>query len=81
MQETDLTKVTKEELLKREKTAKVVSYLFIGVIIIQLATGIFLTIKQGFSIFMIVPIAFVPILMITISNLKKIRTEIDSRTK
>jgi hypothetical protein len=81
MQETDLSKLTIEELLKQEKTVKAVSYLFIGVIIIQFAAGIFLTIKQGFSIFMIVPIAFVPILMITISNLKKIRTEIDSRTK
>ncbi len=81
MKETDLSKLTIEELLKQEKTVKAVSYLFIGVIIIQFAAGIFLTIKQGFSIFMIVPIAFVPILMITISNLKKIRTEIDSRTK
>ncbi len=81
MQETDLSKLTIEELLKQEKTAKIVSAFLLGTIIIQFTVGVFLTFKQGFNVFTILPIAFVPILIVNKTNLKKIRTEIDSRTK
>lgn len=81
MKETDLSTLTKEELLKREKTTKNTSALLVGILILQLAAGIFLTIKQGFSVFIILPVAFVPILIVNNTNLKKIRAEIDVRGK
>ncbi len=81
MKETDLSTLTKEELLKREKTTKNTSALLVVILILQLAVGIFLTIKQGFSVFIILPIAFVPILIVNNTNLKKIRAEIDVRGK
>jgi hypothetical protein len=81
MKETDLSKLSLEELLKQEKTAKISYAFLLGTIIIQLAAGIFLTIKQGFSVFIILPIAFVPILIVNNTNLKKIRAEINLRGK
>ena len=81
MKETDLSKLTREELLKQEKTAKTVSAFLFGTIFIQFAAGVFLTFKQGFNVFTILPVAFIPILIVSKTNLKKIRAEIDLRGK
>lgn len=79
MKETDLSKLSLEELKKREKTTKTSTVLLLGMIIVQIAVGVFLTFKQGFSVFTILPIAFFPILVVNNTNLKKIGTEINSR--
>jgi len=79
MKETNLLKLSLEELKKREKTTKTSTVLLLGMIIVQIAVGVFLTFKQKFSVFTILPIAFFPILVVNNTNLKKIRTEINSR--
>ena len=77
--QSDLSTLTLTELNKRAKSTKMASGLLIGIIIVQFITGIFLTIKQGFSIFIIIPVAFLPMVAVNYSNLKKIKEEIAKR--
>lgn len=80
-QETDLSSLSTEELNKKAKTVKTVMGLLAGVLLVEFAVGLYLTIKQGFSIFMVIPIAFLPILIINYQNIKKINEEIARREK
>ncbi len=72
MKNEDYTKLSLEELKKKEKGAQLATSLLTGIIIVQSAVGIYLTFTNGFSVF--------PILMMSYNNLKKIREEIASRS-
>lgn len=75
----DLTTLSLEELQKRAKTTKTATGLLGGILFVQFAAGIFLTYKQGFNVFTIIPAAFLPLLIINITTLKKINEEIAKR--
>jgi cobalamin biosynthesis protein CobD/CbiB len=77
----DLSALSTEELTKKAKTTKMVAGLLTGALLIQFAAGLYLTIKQGFSIFIVLPIAFLPILIINYQNIKKLNEEIARREK
>jgi hypothetical protein len=81
MKNIDYTQLSVEELTKRYKTTKVATIMLGTILFFQFLTGIFLSIKQGFSVFTIIPICFFPILIINISSLKKIKSELKSREK
>lgn len=76
---TDLSQLSLEELHKRAKTSRFATGLLLGVIILQFCIGIYLTIKQGFNVFTIIPMAFLPMVMINYAGLKKINEEITKR--
>lgn len=78
---TDLSALSTEELSKRAKTTKAVAGLLAGILLVEFAAGLYLTIKQGFSIFIVIPIAFLPILILNYQNVKKINEEIARRNK
>jgi hypothetical protein len=75
----NLSALSLEELNKKAKTAKTVTGLLGGLLFIQFAVGIYLTTQQGFNVFMIVPMAFLPILIVNFTNIKKINDEIARR--
>jgi asparagine N-glycosylation enzyme membrane subunit Stt3 len=77
----DLSTLSTEELTKKAKTTKMVSGLLAGMLLIEFAAGLYLTITQGFSIFIVLPIAFLPILIINYQNIKKLNEEIARREK
>ena len=77
--EEDLTKLSIEELTKKLKTTKVTTGALAGVISVQFVVGIFLTIKQGFNMFIVLPFAFLPILIINFTSIKKLKEEIAKR--
>ena len=77
----ELTSLTIEELNKKLKTTKFATGMLTGILIVQLIVGVYLSVKNGFSIFIIVPIAFLPILIINYQNIKKINEEIARREK
>lgn len=81
MKKEDYSQYSTEQLLKREKTAKIATGALFGVILVQLAAGIYLTVQKGFGVFTILPVCFLPILIINYSSIKKIRDEINSREK
>lgn len=77
--ERELSSLNLEELNKRAKTTKTATGLLLGIIIIQFAAGIFLTAKQGFNMFIVIPFAFLPMVFVNYANLKKINEEIAKR--
>ncbi len=79
MKKEDYSQLSMEELTKREKTAKTATIVLGVILALQFLIGLFLTFKQGFSVFTILPITFLPILIINLSTIKKIREEINSR--
>lgn len=75
----DLTTLTLEELEKRAKTTKTATGMLFGIIIVQFVIGIYLTFKQGFNVFTVIPMAFLPMVFVNYASLKKIKAEIASR--
>lgn len=81
MKNENFSNMSLEDLRKKEKSAQLTTSLLIGMIIIQGISGVYLTITQGFSVFTIMPVVFIPIAVISYSNLKKIREVIASKEK
>lgn len=77
--EENLSVLSIEELNKKAKTAKLATGLLSGMLLVQFAVGIYMTTQQGFNAFLIVPVAFLPILIINFTNIKKINAEIARR--
>jgi hypothetical protein len=76
----DLSALSTEELTKRAKTTKAVTISLAVIILIQFAVGTYLTIQKGFGIFTIIPITFLPMLIINFGNIKKMKEEIAKRS-
>jgi len=74
-----LSELSIEQLEKRAKTTKISTGGLSGILLMQLAAGIYLTIKQGFNVFIILPLAFLPLVLVNITTLKKIKEEIATR--
>lgn len=64
--------MTNEELLKHEKTAKVVTYMFLGAVVVLIALAVYNTVKNGFSAVSMMPCGFLPLLMVILGNLSTI---------
>lgn len=74
-----ISEMTTEELQKTEKSLKL-SIKFIGVILIlMLASSIYLFVDKGFSATTVMPIIFIPLFTMNIANLKKIKAELSTR--
>lgn len=69
-----------EELKRTEKKYK--STIIIYTIILLLFTGIviYMTNKNGFSIFTLFPLIFIPVYIYTLLKLKKVKDEIKTRS-
>lgn len=81
MKNEDYSKISLEELKKKEKSAQLATSLLIGMIIVQFIVGVFLTMTQGFSVFTIMPAIFLPIAVLSYNNLKKIKEAIASKNR
>lgn len=64
---------TKEALLK-----KVTPILGIS-LLLMCAASVFLTLRGGFGVFSVLPIIFLPMFIINVQNLKKIKDELTRR--
>jgi hypothetical protein len=79
MKEKPLTELTTEELKTKESQLKKVAIVMGVFIALMVLSGVYLTIKQGFGVFTVMPIAFLAILIGNISSLRKVQKEIASR--
>jgi len=68
-----------EELKKKEKVVKTSTGVLLGSVILMIGAGLYLTTKQGFNAFTILPIAFLPMLMMSFKQLKAIKAELAKR--
>jgi hypothetical protein len=75
----DLSTLTIEELQKRAKTTKAATGALAGILLVQLIVGIYLTFKQGFNVFIVLPVAFLPLIIVNYTNINKIKEEIAKR--
>jgi Na+-transporting methylmalonyl-CoA/oxaloacetate decarboxylase beta subunit len=75
----DLSELSLDELEKKLKTLKIANSFFIVSIVLQFFSGIYLTINKGFSPFLVLPVAFLPLLIININSIKNIKAEIVKR--
>ncbi len=77
MQKIDYSNFSLEALKKKAATLKVVTGILMGSIIVMLMAGIFITVKnKGFSAFSVMPVAFLPLMIININSLKEINKAI-----
>jgi uncharacterized membrane protein len=75
----DLSTVATEELKKRAKVMKI-AVIFIGASVVLTAiSGIILATKKGFSAINVIPISFLPMVIIFGTQLKKINEELKKR--
>jgi hypothetical protein len=71
--------MTDEELLKSEKALKTLTGMLLGALIVTVVIGIFLTVKKGFNILLIMPATMAPILVLNANSLKEIKKEKTTR--
>lgn len=74
-----LPEMTIEQLLKTEKTARLLMIIQISAIVIMAAVSVIITIRKGFSVFTILPLVFIGTLLPIIASLSAVRKEIRSR--
>jgi len=75
----DLSSLTLEELQKRVKVSKMATGILAGIVILQFGIGVYLTIKQGFNVFTVIPLCFMPLIFVNLGQIKKLNEEIAKR--
>ena len=74
-----LAEMTNEELQKNEKTMKTAT-IVLGVCVgLMFLSGIYLTLRKGFSVSSVLPFAFLPLFIMNMQNWKKVKAEITKR--
>lgn len=79
MKKEKFTNKTTEELIRDEKSLRVISLMFAGALFVLFVATIYMTFKNGFTALSIVPIAILPTLIINISNWNEVKKEIKER--
>ncbi|MES2518727.1 MAG: redox-active disulfide protein 2 [Bacteroidota bacterium] len=80
MKSKNLKEWSVEELLKQQKTIKLVTGVLIGMLSTLLIIGISLTFQEkSFASFIVIPIALLPIVFLNLTTLKKVKEELNSR--
>ena len=79
MTQKPLTEMTNEELQKNEKAMKTTAIIFGVCVGLIFLSGIYQTIRKGFSISSILPLAILPLFIINMQNWKKTKAEIARR--
>lgn len=81
MPQKQLSEMTEEELKKNVKMMTIAITVIIVSIIIMLISAVYTYTKKGFTATAILPFAFLPIAIVNLMNLKRIKTELASRKK
>lgn len=80
MKSKNLKEWSVEELLKQQKTIKLVTGILIGMLSTLLILGIFLTFQEKFfNSFVVIPFALSPIVFLNLTTLKKVKEELNLR--
>lgn len=81
MAQKQLSEMTDEELKKNMRLMTIAVTVIIVSIIIMFISAVYSYLKKGFGIAAVLPFAFMPIAIINLMNLKKIKQELTSRKK
>lgn len=75
----ELSEMSLNELKSQEKGQTIILSVFIGLIAIMAVAGGIVTFRRGFTVFTVLPITFLPLVLVFFNNLKKTKAEIGSR--
>lgn len=81
MAQKQLSEMTEEELKKNIKLMTVAVTVIIVSVIIMAISSVYTFSKKGFTATVILPFAFLPLVIINLMNLKKMKAELNSRNK
>lgn len=81
MKEQDLSKLTVDELKSKAKKLKTASILILVAMGTMLISGIFFMLKMKSPIFTILPVAFLPLVIVFSTQLKSIKEQLQKREK
>ncbi|MDV7697191.1 redox-active disulfide protein 2 [Chryseobacterium soli] len=70
-----ITDYTDEELIKNEKTLKVMTIMLMCTLVLLFCALLFLTIEKGFSPLLIAPVCLFPLLLINFINWNNLKKE------
>ena len=79
MQSVNLSELSNEELLKKEKEQKSTRNLFRIIVGLLFVVQIYLVVKNGFTLSIVTPLCFIPLLVIREKNYNDLQKEIQSR--
>jgi hypothetical protein len=80
MKQEELQNISTEELIKKEKQLKGIVGFFIGILIVGIAAGIYLSIvKKKFATSLVAIFGLLVFIPMNIANIKAIRKEINMR--
>jgi hypothetical protein len=81
MAQKQFSEMTEEELKKNVRMLSIAVAVIFASIIIMIISAVFSYTKKGFTVYTVVPFAFLPIAIINFMNLKKVKAELASRKK
>lgn len=81
MNDQKLKKLGDEELQKMQRKLKIITGMLAGGLLLILISALYSTIKDGFTIALIIPISLMPIIFINNKNLTNIKKELESRKR
>lgn len=79
MAQKQISEMTTEELNRNLKLMRVAIAVISASIGVMIVSAVVSYQQKGFSVFTILPLMFLPILIMNIANMRKIKTELQSR--
>ncbi|MFN3667394.1 MAG: hypothetical protein ACK4S0_14610 [Sediminibacterium sp.] len=79
MKSPSISEMNTEVLKKNYKTMKMVIIILSVFLVIMVGSGVYITLSKGFGAVSILPFAFLPLFVLNIVNLKKIKNELITR--
>ncbi|TDG35203.1 redox-active disulfide protein 2 [Pedobacter changchengzhani] len=79
MQSNKFKEMSNEDLVKAKKSLRSITYALGIMLVVLIILNIFLLFKKGFSPMIFVPVALLPIVIINISSIKKMKAELKLR--
>lgn len=76
-----LSEMSEAELKKNVRMLTIATAVIVASILIMVISAVFSYTKKGFTVYTVVPFAFLPIAIINFMNLKKVKAELASRNK
>jgi hypothetical protein len=80
MSQNPFAQLSTEELNKKAQTLKKANIVLSVFLIIMALAAVANTVLGGFSVFSVLPICFLPMVLVNFGNLKKIQTELATRS-
>ncbi|AXB56554.1 redox-active disulfide protein 2 [Flavobacterium fluviale] len=75
----NFSEMSNEELIKTQKSLKIVTYLFGVVLLLLFGLNIYLVANKGFNASNVIPIALLPIFILNMNTLKEMKKELKAR--